>query len=303
MAKPSWGAIPAFVILLLTILASAFAIYLQSGYGPSERPSQQYEVSKYAVLANERKIVECTQGDIVARLKCENEIEIAYRVQHTSDRDLSAQQYMAIWAFLMAIASFGSVAVAWVGIVYIRRTLNHSVAATKAANEAVAVTGRIGEAQLRGYVFIKSHKVKVTPESLDFVLNITACGESPVRALQVDYIVRIAAAGMESIRSDYGKNNRTITLHRPVNVLPGTTQDIVRKIKLGDFENNDLVKIDFVIQANIIIQYFDIFGRTVFERQHWDGDSSADFFDMRFDYTSGVMIDERPSREWSGQVQ
>lgn len=188
MFKRDWGSIPEFVILIVTVLASAMYLFLQSGYGPSQRPSQQYEASQYAARADHRISVECTQGDIAASLKCANEIDKAYREQHTSDRDLSAQQYMAIWAFLMAVAGFGTLAVTWIGIVYIRRTLDQTVAANEAANRAVKVAREVGNDQLRAYVEVDAVRFywgEETRQSPYIKISVKNFGQTPAKWFEV----------------------------------------------------------------------------------------------------------------------
>ncbi|MEX6632866.1 hypothetical protein [Hyphococcus lacteus] len=69
---------------------------------------------------------------------------------------LQAQQDVALWNYAMFIVALGALGVTVVGIYFIARTLDATLAAvtqakkaTRAANDAVAVTREIGEAQSR----------------------------------------------------------------------------------------------------------------------------------------------------------
>lgn len=75
------------------------------------------------------------------------------------ENDLKAQREMADWAFLMVIISFFNTAITATGVWFVRETLRATQgmlvapnSATKAAEDVVSETRRIGEAQVQAYV-------------------------------------------------------------------------------------------------------------------------------------------------------
>ena len=130
---------------------------------------------------------------------CIDEQMRAYDSEQKADADLRAQQDMALWAFWVVLMSGGTMLVTAVGIFYVRETLEATRLAVKSADEAVAETRRIGEAQVRAYL---SYDIDVTSirsdEPWEIVVVLENVGQSPARN------VRVGAAGalldIESIK-------------------------------------------------------------------------------------------------------
>lgn len=256
MSDGNWYSKPEFIVLVSTVLVGAFVIFLKSGYGPSQRPNQWYEASQYADRANQRIAVECLQEEVAARLKCANEIEATYREQHTSERDLSAQQYMAIWAFLMAVASIGALAITWIGIVYIRRTLDQTIAATEAAQSAVQVTREIGEAQVRAYITIKSCEIIFNKDEnvASFNFEVENTGQSPAMKVRVPFRAFLKVPGQNDATYD--------GYIRAPHIGSGQTHWIGLKLREEDFPALSTTlgweKIDW-LHINVVVSYRDVF--------------------------------------------
>lgn len=108
--------------------------------------------------------------------------------------NLQAQRNMARWAFGAMLAAAVEVLISAVGILLIWRTLVHTrnvVEAAKEANkiakaaadESLAETRRIGEAQTRAYISVSKCFVMFKDGKVDLRVNLRNSGQSP--ALQV----------------------------------------------------------------------------------------------------------------------
>ncbi len=121
------------------------------------------------------------------------------REEWRSERDLEAQQEMARWALLMMIASFLSVGVTAVGVVFVKQTLdatraavNEAENATAAARNTINVTQDLGRRQLRAYIDIKNGAFRVGPAGkgrLRVRVEFANFGQTPAR--DVRFWVRI----------------------------------------------------------------------------------------------------------------
>lgn len=107
-----------------------------------------------------------------------NEIN-AYDKQQATNKDLQAQQDMALWAFFAALAAFATVGVTGVGVWYVRHTLDATRAAvveaakaSDAATKAVEITRDTAERQLRAYVGVDSAIKVANREGPGFAVNV-----------------------------------------------------------------------------------------------------------------------------------
>ncbi len=143
----------------------------------------------------------------------------------------------------------------------------------------------------RGYVVVKGHDFKIFDDTIEFALHVEAIGLSPIRGLQVDYVIRIGIADGETIfRSDFGMNGRTATLHPPVDLRAGECRSLTRIVKLSQFCGQVPNVSDLAMQPNIFIQYTDVFNRCIIQRQHW---SASQERKMRLHSTGSIYIDKR----------
>ena len=119
--------------------------------------------------------------------------------------DLEAQESMAFWSKLMFWATAFAAAVTFGGLVLIWRTLHHTrraadyaldmvaeaKAATKAAQDAVEVTRKIGEAQSRAYLTCIGAEYTISKNTIFCNLVIANKGQSPADEIVVKPILKI----------------------------------------------------------------------------------------------------------------
>lgn len=122
------------------------------------------------------------------------------RQQEYEERDLNAQEEMALWAKGMFWATVAAVVLTFAALIAIIRTLHHTriaaeqsvvmadqaKLATKAAQDAIAVTNRLGEAQVRAYLSITEVTaiivgIDTDAVLLDFRISMQNGGQSPAR--------------------------------------------------------------------------------------------------------------------------
>lgn len=126
-------------------------------------------------IAGELVGIKAAIRDLVAEIGAPESAEEKQR----GDRDLQAQEDMAYWAKWMFLATLGTIVIAGVGIYYVRKTLMES--------------RRIGQAQVRAYIGIKSADIYFTSELAIPIVEITAVntGQSPTTefswALELQY--------------------------------------------------------------------------------------------------------------------
>ena len=117
------------------------------------------------------------------------------RKEWREETDLQAQRNMSKWALAMFIVSGAGVIVAVFGLLFIKETLlatqkaakyafdtlHQAKLTTKAANDTVAETKRIGEAQVRAYLSIVDLSVVVSEEGITHKLRVTVknSGQTP----------------------------------------------------------------------------------------------------------------------------
>ncbi|MEX0282123.1 MAG: hypothetical protein AB3N13_13150 [Arenibacterium sp.] len=174
----------AILVAIVLVLASVIA-FQKSGYEHVVPVANQYEASTYKQRADFRIENECADFDGAALLECKHDIEQAERDAHRDQKDLKAQRYMALWAFIMAVASLFGLGVTVVGLVFIYRTLKASEKATDAAVQSVAVSREIGEAQVRAYLSVDQATVEADNKG-HLVLKVTLknSGNSPARRVR-----------------------------------------------------------------------------------------------------------------------
>lgn len=201
MSNRDWMYRAAPLILALLIGALSAVAVQKRLYHAENSPRQEQETDSYTERAEQRILIECAGLNAAASAKCANEIISAAEQSYTAAQDLEQQTKMAVWAFWMMIASFGSILVTAIGVVYVRLTLDQTAAATKAANDAVAVTGRLGEAQVRAYMV--SSTIWATPikdvsgqvVALEFKAIFHNTGQSPATIKKLTIGFGFAADG------------------------------------------------------------------------------------------------------------
>lgn len=148
-------------------------------------------------------------------------------------------------------------------VILLNHTLLQTAAATKAAQEAVAVTRSIGEKQVRAYVYATNFKAKsfAVGEHPEFTLDFRNSGQSPARKCRVrasvflgvgsgDHTkIRIPDPGRAYSRSEIAAGDNSGILRRWDTPLSAQQLDLLQKGFLT-----------FVIAGHLT--YHDVFGKT-----------------------------------------
>lgn len=250
------------------------------------------------------------------RLCIAETLETYYRDQ-TANQDLQAQQDMAFWAAALFISS---TALTSAGLLLIWRTLIHTrvaathageavveaKAATKAAQDAVAVTQAIGQAQVRAYIASVTSWISVrhntNPKCVETSISLRNFGQSPARKVHIVYRSAITVDGGMTLRetgpvtspdwgSAMGKDIASGTDHqfRMLHTNLNLTDDEVLAIQ-------DPTRI-FLFLTTLKIRFMDVFGVEHEEVQHWNGavtklSATEDFFRSEFHALTFKIWDE-----------
>ncbi|NOX95074.1 MAG: hypothetical protein GXP04_08245 [Alphaproteobacteria bacterium] len=113
------------------------------------------------------------------------------REEWRGEKDLQAQQTMAMWTVFIGLVTLA-------GVVYVARTLglsratlDQAIEATNASKEAVAVTQRVGEAQTRAYLSIEEVKAVWGEITHELHLSLVNTGNSPANEILLQGRIRI----------------------------------------------------------------------------------------------------------------
>lgn len=181
--------------VIFLIVVTAFWV-TSSGEGPKD-VSNNYEASQYEKSAERRIEATCARLEGVSLSECIIQIEQSERENHRAQKDLRAQRWMAIWAFVMAGTAIGTLIVTAIGLTWIKATLDQSREAVRSADNAVDVTRSIGRAQVRAYAAVEAITISKVPDSMGrFEAEVTLrnTGQSPAwrvhNELHVGFIAR-----------------------------------------------------------------------------------------------------------------
>ena len=124
----------------------------------------EQSANQHIEYAQDRIRQTCLDRDLAALSECIAKEIVSAQDHSRAERDLYAQQAMALWAKIMAVVTFLGLGLTSLGIYLVWGTLDQTKAATKAAVEAVNVTREIGQRQVRAYLWvagITSNKIVV----------------------------------------------------------------------------------------------------------------------------------------------
>lgn len=127
---------PLFAVLCLSLVMAGVVLWDALEYTRPGSIDQTYETSEYAAVAELRMASECSHFKGPEQTVCYSRITESEQGRHRSERDLSAQRYMAFWAGLMAFCAFLSVLVSGLGVWFVKRTLDQTAETNRAAVEA-----------------------------------------------------------------------------------------------------------------------------------------------------------------------
>lgn len=142
---------------------------------------------------------DCTDREKTELVTCIRDELTTYYRDLANDENLKAQQDMAYWA---AAVFFSSTVLTSIGILLLwqtlratRQTLREAELATKAAQDNVDVAERIGEAQVRSYLYCVSAKYRRQKDSIIAIIELGNAGNTPAGEVTVNGEVTIHDVG------------------------------------------------------------------------------------------------------------
>lgn len=132
----------------------------------------------------------CSTGPVpiseMEHIEAQSEKEQSQRSEYRSEKDLKAQEIMAFWTRLVGIfTGAGIILLGWT-LSATRETLRQAELATDAAREATNETKRIGEAQVRAYLYVKEVEIRHANQGgFEVWAKIDNSGQSPATFFEV----------------------------------------------------------------------------------------------------------------------
>lgn len=261
------GIAAAFILTTLLVftwmLASLDASYSQQA---------EYAAAQYADRTQARISGTCQDREPNAFAKCVQEIVESTHEAQTSERDLGAQQRMALWALATFCSSVASVLVTIVGIFFVWRTLEANQAAVETANRAIDSERETGEAQVRAYLSLDNVEVEIgdpstRPATIRF--DLINSGNSPALRTEVWFAVSdkgmvgkntltpVTGVQVGTVRQSPSSQRESGQIHNPIfegSALPGNAQIFIRVfVSFEDvFDKDQLEEFDFGAVVRVI---------------------------------------------------
>ncbi len=145
-------------VLTAILIASLVAVFLYDSGRKHGEALGEYSANSDTYARNTQEhIKECLAlPEDGRKSKCIVKVVEASNEHERAEKDLIAQTEMALWALGMLVVSTLMMFVSALGVWWIRETLAETRNAVKAADDAVTVTRKIGESQLRAYCSVDS---------------------------------------------------------------------------------------------------------------------------------------------------
>ncbi len=191
------GTVTAVTFAVLTVV-SAFSLWSWIIWDSSRQYTEGQQAAHYYSAAEDERskasieaacVTKSTPGAIA---KCVEEQIEASRSYKRSERDLSAQESMAYWAFGMLLVSLATMAVTGAGVWLIYDTLLETRKAVGAAIDATNVTKNaaveqqlIGEAQVRSYLTCLGGHFEFDDTNLFVYPVFKNTGQSPTSKIEI----------------------------------------------------------------------------------------------------------------------
>lgn len=249
---------PYVVLVIGLVIVFIFAFEVASS---RERARyEQQRTSEYAGNAEADIRRTCIGVDDSAQAECIRQVVETGNEHQRAERDLSAQQEMARWAFYMLAVSSAGLVITAVGIYYVRDTLIET-------RKSVQVTREIGEAQVRAYLSIRPTVIpSMEGAPLDhrrsFEVEIENAGLTPARnvnaVVYADWLPRnLPSPCPNLVRMRDGSTQADLT------IAAGSSISASAETKLTDldFLTKDTNAGPTVPHLYGIVWYNDVFGR------------------------------------------
>lgn len=282
------------------IAAFAFGLIISSAEGwaqdnPENQPRQSESAAENDGYAKEDQPatpdllpalsgIESAIRDLISEEDATNQQEQERR----DNRDLAAQEGMALWAEYVFYATAATVLITQIGLLMIWRTLHHTRRAadyakdmvleaqktTIAADQSVEVARQIGEAQTRAYLHCSGAKYKRNKDHVSAILEIENIGNSPASNVEIvgDVIIQDVAGFPARPRViSWVSSRKSSTRCEPVVTKGKISEEIIFFWEMDFFTNlDDDDDADFkkgvfddanTIWFDLEILYRDVFGK------------------------------------------
>lgn len=285
-------------LVIVWEVASQRQFYADTAKQQSQRAAANADAEFQNCLAHSARV------DV---LQCLEGVAEAKRAAQRAEYDLAAQQEMAYWTPWMMLGSVLAATAAIIGVAYIAATLEETRRGAQAAIDAVAVTREIGEAQVRGYLLVKSVTANINDwGQLEIAVEVENTGLSPLLGVQVYCLIRLVTPEKEQvIISDFGENGRRLTVVERMHLPPRMPEHYVRTFDLKGAENSWLNADDTcaaVVEVDLITLAGDVFGRNIYGHERWglNAEIRGAHAQMRLKNVYATSIDRIDRFEWHG---
>lgn len=228
----------------------------------AESINHRYATDEYAQRAEDRIRIYCGGLEGSIRAECIAKTIDAVEEQRRAEEDLRAQNNMARSTLWMMWASIFAVILTFVGVVYVRRTLDQTVAANSAAQAAVSVTREIGKAQVRAYLSISDARVVNVYLSghPKLILKVRNTGQSPAWGCRTVGYFGIIESNPHTHK--FKSNGTPKMSETEVGAGLSVEQHMPLGRKLSQHDIERLKAGDVTFLAGCIVTYKDVFGTT-----------------------------------------
>ncbi|WP_425419684.1 hypothetical protein [Oricola indica] len=178
-------------VALVGLVYLSYAV--SKGYERADQRHQS-EIAQYATQQQHQQ--ECLASSVAIDdfRQCLAAYEGTSREHDRAEQNLNAQREMAYWAEGMLWATWASVIITAIGVVYVALTLKETQEAVRAADDAVKATFDVGTAQIRAHLIVSDVVAEYGAHSeygryISVTVSIRNVGQTP--AIHVDSYVHI----------------------------------------------------------------------------------------------------------------
>jgi len=256
--KPLHGIVGGILLVTFCVLGTVL-IWASSEHGPQPVASS-YEASKYHVSAQNRIQSNCAGLEGVSFSECLIDIEQSERESHNAQKDVRAQRYMAIWAFIMAYAAIVTMGVTTAGLSWIKATFDET---RRAAN----IADRVGKKQTRAYIGFECGEITTADDEITVHIPLRNAGQSPAKDITAGGVLSLLCdwteGSIETFKSKHNGcavKNISVGQHIVAEVKLRVPSDFPDLAKLSPVEQSKRHPLISEVQVDYCISWFDVFG-------------------------------------------
>lgn len=273
MSKWDWDGNPALVAFGLVLIG--VAAWMSWGLSADQteiRMRGEQSAQQYIEYAEERIERTCLDREGAALMECIHE-EIKSAQDHSrAERDLDAQQAMALWTKLMVLVSVSATILTMFGLYFVWRTLKASESATEAALTAVEVTRETGFNETRPWLLIEADvqgPLEIKDSGIRFSVDytITNFGSTPAINILFNTLGTIDIEEQNAFFKSGADFAMKGTIGSPYTVYPGKDWKFRQRYLISSdtiarhLDKNSHLKLrEIVPSANITVIYCSPFG-------------------------------------------